>query len=426
MTRVSRLAQNVIGSEIIKIASEVNQKISLGETIHNLTIGDFEPDIFPIPVLLKDLICEEINNNQTNYPPSDGLLRLRQSVSDLVLSRDLVDYQADEILIAAGARPIIYSIFKTIVDPDDVVLFPVPSWNNNHYTYLNTAKQIAIYTKPENNFMPSADDIRPYISEVSLIALCSPQNPTGTVFTKSGLEEICDLIIEENKKRVGRKPLYLMFDQIYCELCFGDTKHHNPVFLRPEMKNFTIFVDGISKSLSATGVRVGWALGPIDVISKMKSILTHIGAWAPKAEQVATARFLNEKEVYKNFIEFQKFKISQRLDFLYDGIINLKSKGFKIDVIKPQAAIYLTVQFDLIGLKTSTGKKLESPQDITRFLLDEAGIGVVPFYAFGSQPNSTWFRISVGTIWAEDMHSILSKLETALNNVEEVASKIEY
>ena len=422
MSKLSQLAENIIGSEIIKIASEVNEKIKAGEKVYNLTIGDFDPTIFPTPNELKNYISQEILNDETNYPPADGILELRKSVSNLLNKRELLNYSTDEILIAAGARPIIYSIFRTIVDQNDKVVFAVPSWNNNHYTYLNFANQVIIEAKPENNFMPTAGDIKPHINEASLIALCSPQNPTGTTFTKEGLEEICDLIIEENKIRGDKKPVYLMYDQIYWELCFGDTTHYNPVSLRPEMKKWTIFVDGISKSLSATGIRVGWSFGPKEVIGKMKSILTHIGAWAPKAEQIATAKYLSDLDTYHKFLELQKEKISERLYKLYNGFISLKSKGYKVDVIKPQAAIYLTVKFDLHGITYDGGNVLETTSDITKFLLDKVGLAVVPFYAFGADTNSSWFRVSVGTLKLEDIDSIILSLQNQLMELDKLNS----
>ena len=142
--KVSKLAENIIGSEIIKLAGEVNEKIKQGEKIYNLTIGDFNPNVFPIPTELKDLIVDEYNANQTNYPPADGMLELRTAVSNLLNKRCALNYSPSEILIAGGARPIIYSIFRTLVDKGDTVIFAVPSWNNNHYSYLNDANMVVI------------------------------------------------------------------------------------------------------------------------------------------------------------------------------------------------------------------------------------------------------------------------------------------
>jgi aspartate aminotransferase len=416
--KVSKLAENIIGSEIIKLAAEVNEKIRNGEKIYNLTIGDFNPAVFPIPDELKSYIIKEYEANQTNYPPADGILELRQAVSTLLKERCHLNYSTSEIVIAGGARPVIYSIFQAIVDRDDTVIFAVPSWNNNHYSYLSGAKTVVIEAKPEANFMPAAKDIAPHIQKASLVALCSPQNPTGTVFSKEGLEEICDLILAENKRRgEHEKPVYLMYDQIYWELTYGNIQHYNPVTLRPEMKAYTIFVDGISKSLAATGVRVGWSMGPQFIIDKMKAILTHIGAWAPKAEQVASAKYLADLKTYSAFLEVQKKKINERLTGFYKGFMQLKSEGHKIDAITPQAAIYLTVQFSLHGKKTAEGIVLESTKDVTKYLLDEAKLAIVPFYAFGASTDSSWYRLSVGTCKMEDVSAAIESLRTALSKL---------
>src|SRR5690606_38697611 len=290
--KTSQLSENLKGSEIIKIAGEVRAMQAKGEKIYNLTIGDFDSNIFPIPSTLKQLIIENYQNDLTNYPAGNGEAVLRQSVSNYLKDNLGLDYSENEILIAGGARPLIYAVYQTILDLDDTVVYPVPSWNNDAYTYLARNKEIALEVKPENKFMPTAEELAPYLEKANLVAVCSPLNPTGTTFEKEELEKICDLILAENKRRAALdvKPLYLMYDQIYWQLTYGEIKHYNPVSLRPEMREFTLFIDGISKAFASTGVRVGWAFGPADIIHKMKDILGHIGAWAPKPEQMATAQ----------------------------------------------------------------------------------------------------------------------------------------
>ena len=211
-----------------------------------------------------------------------------------------------------------------------------------------------------------------------------------------------------------------MYDQIYWALTFGDVQHFDPVTLRPAMKEYTVFVDGISKSLAATGVRVGWCMGPKFIIDKMKSILTHVGAWAPKAEQLATAKYLTELDTYDTFIHQQKEKVSARLNGFYNGILALKKEGFKVDVISPQAAIYLTVKFDLQGQKTQDGKTLENTKDVTKYLLDEAKLAIVPFYAFGSDESSKWYRLSVGTCKLSDVDLVITSLREAMAKLSSV------
>jgi aspartate aminotransferase len=417
--KVSQMAETLIASEIIKLAGEINEKIKQGEQIHNLTIGDFDPKIFPIPKELEEEIIKAYSNHETNYPPADGLLETRKAVSNFIKERESIEYNpVTEILISAGARPLIYATFQTIVQPGDTVVFPVPSWNNNHYTHLSHAHKIEIRTKAENHFMPTASEIKPHLKDASLIALCSPLNPTGTTFTKKDMTDICELILEENNSRgEDQKPVYLMYDQIYWILTYGDTEHYNPVSIFPEMKNYTIFIDGLSKAFAATGVRVGWSLGPARVIGKMKSILSHLGAWAPKAEQVATANYLARISEVNNYIENFKTEVHNRLEGFYNGFMELKKEGYKVDAIAPQAAIYLTVQFDLHGSKKEDGTVLANTKDITKYLLEEARVAIVPFYAFGDDEDSTWYRLSVGTCKLEEVNKVIESLRNALKKL---------
>ncbi|MFM9028378.1 MAG: pyridoxal phosphate-dependent aminotransferase, partial [Bacteroidota bacterium] len=407
-----------IGSEIIKLAAEINDKMRQGEHIYNFTIGDFDPAIFPIPGELNDAIIDAYEHRHTNYPAANGMLELRKVISDFVKERQGLNYSPDEVLISGGARPLIYATYITLLDPGDTVVFPVPSWNNNHYCHLSSAKPVLVETKPENNFMPTAEELRPYLKDASLLALCSPLNPTGTVFNKSQLEAICDLVVEENARRdESQKPLYLMYDQIYSVLTFGDNVHHDPVRIRPELREYTIFVDGLSKSLAATGIRVGWSFGPQRIIDKMKAILSHIGAWAPKAEQIASADYLKKNEQVDRFLSDFKKEVSDRLVAFHRGFEQLKSKGFSVEAIAPQAAIYLTVKFDLVGKKKKDGNVLSDQRAVTQHLLNEAKLAVVPFSAFGASDDSPWYRLSVGTCDKNQISDVFSQLEKVLGEL---------
>ncbi|MDB5191239.1 MAG: aminotransferase [Segetibacter sp.] len=417
--KLSQLAETLIGSEIVKLGNAISERIRQGEKIYNFTIGDFDPSIFPIPQQLEDEIITAYKQHFTNYPPADGIAELRSAVAGFLQKGQGLDYNISEILIAAGGRPLIYTIFKVIVDRGDKVIYAVPSWNNNHYVHMNEGVHCKIEATVENDFMPTAESIAPHIAGATLLCLCSPQNPTGTTLHKEELEKICDLVIEENKRRSDdEKKLYVMYDQMYWTLTFGSTEHYNPVILRPEMREYTIFVDGISKVFAATGVRVGWSVGPAAIIAKMKAILSHIGAWSPMAEQKATARFLTQEEKVKQYLVHFKAEIEERLRRIYEGFIKLKQEGFSIDAVTPQAAIYLTIKIDLAGKKTAAGDVLNNQGDVTAYLLSEAKLAVVPFYAFGAEDHSPWYRLSVGTCKKEEIDEMLGKLKEALQKLQ--------
>ena len=201
--KLSHLAETLIGSEIVKLGNAINDRIRLGEKIYNFTIGDFDPNIFPIPKELEDGIIDAYQNHFTNYPPADGIIELRDAVSAFIKDWEGIEYSNNEILIASGGRPLIYTIFRAIVDRDDKVIYATPSWNNNHYVHMTGGEHVMIEATPENNFMPLASDIKPHIEGAALICLCSPQNPTGTHYEKKNLKR--SAILSWKKISTGRK-----------------------------------------------------------------------------------------------------------------------------------------------------------------------------------------------------------------------------
>ena len=415
--KVSKLAENLIGSEIIKIGNQVNDLKSQGAEIANLTIGDLNSNIYPIPDLLKEEVQKAYQNNLTNYPPANGLLSLRKAISKDIKNRWNLDYSEDDILVAGGSRPLIYAAFKTILDPNDKVIYPVPSWNNNHYAYLTEAQKIELETSEENNFLPTAADLKPHLKGAVLLALCSPLNPTGTMFSKQQLADICEMIVEENKSRSeGEKPLYLMYDQIYAMLTFNND-HFDPVSLYPELKDVTIYIDGASKCFAATGIRVGWSFGPALIINKMKALLGHIGAWAPKPEQEAVSVLLNHPEKVDEFVNHFKGEIAESLTVLHNGIQDLKNKGFTVESIQPMGALYLTVKLDYMGKTKPDGTLLKDSSDLVFYLIEEAGIALVPFSAFGNSSDMPWYRASAGGVSLDEIKNMLPRLEKALSKL---------
>lgn len=414
---ISHIAEKLIGSEIIKIAGQVNAQKAAGAEITNLTIGDLNSEIYPIPELLKEEIKKAYDHNLTNYPPAPGLLSLRTAIADDLLSRWNQEYAVDEILVSAGSRPLIYGVYKAIVDPGEKVIYPVPSWNNNHYAYLSSADAIEIPTTAEHNFLPTAEELQPHVENAVLLALCSPLNPTGTLFTREQLSEICELVIAENKRRgPDEKPLYILYDQIYALLTFGP-EHFNPVILYPELRDYTIMIDGTSKCFAATGVRVGWSFGPKHVISKMTELLGHVGAWAPKPEQHAVGVLLNHPDEVNLYLDHYKSRLNNSLRYLHQAVQQLKNEGLKVDSIEPMGALYLTIKLDYIGQTTAEGDTIKNSTALVSYLIDKAGVALVPFSAFGTGPEAPWFRASVGAVSLEELQAMVPRLRNALTQL---------
>ncbi|HMO34334.1 MAG TPA: aminotransferase class I/II-fold pyridoxal phosphate-dependent enzyme [Lacibacter sp.] len=417
--KLSHLSHTLIGSEIVKLGNQIKERIRLGEHIYNFTIGDFDSAVFPIPDALRQRIEAAYRDGFTTYPAAEGILELRQSVAQFLRRREGLDYSPAEIQIASGGRPLIYATFRALVDKGDRVVYAVPSWNNNHYVHFTDAVHVVVEARPENRFMPTAGELAPHLGGATLLCLCTPQNPTGTMFSRDELLRICELVRDENRRRTPEeKPLFLLFDQMYWTLTYGGNTHHNPVELCPELRPYTVFIDGISKAFAATGVRVGWAVGPENIIARIKAILSHVGAWAPMAEQKATAAFLQDREAVDSYLAPFKAALQFRLEQIAAGFNVLRAAGHPVDVIAPQGAIYLTVQLNLAGRRTRDGKLLATQADVTQYLLEAAQLAIVPFSAFGAGPDNPWYRLSVGTCREEDIPAFLGKLRRALEELE--------
>lgn len=411
MTDLSSLATGLTGSEILKIAGQIRELCATGREVCNLTVGDFSPKEFRIPKELEQAIVDCLHAGETNYPPSDGTMELRRAVANLYREEFGLEYGVESVLIAGGSRPIIFAAYAATVDRGDKVVYPIPSWNNNHYTYLMGATPVEIAVGAESNFLPTAEMLKPHIAEARLIAICTPLNPAGTVMSRDEVEKIARLVVDENERRraAGKRALYLMWDQVYWMLTFGDSHHYPPPQLVRDVMPYTIFVDGISKAFAATGVRVGWTVAPPPIAAAMRDIIGHVGAWAPRAEQLATAQVLGQRDAVRTYHDQMIRELQLRLDLLHDGIEAMREKdGLPVRAIPPQGAIYLSVRFDLIGRGFNTN------EEIRKFLLERAGFAVVPFQAFGLKEESGWFRLSAGAVSPKDIEQGLARVREAL------------
>lgn len=412
---LSDMARDIVGSQILKIANQIRALIAQGHEVCNLTIGDFNPKQFPVPAILIDASIEALNAGITNYPPSDGVVDLRGAITRLYERELGIKYPIESVLIASGGRPLIYATYRALINPGDMVVYPVPSWMNDNYCGLLGARAVEIKMRREENFLPRADDLRPYIQEARLICLNTPVNPTGTMIEADELTRISEMIVEENRRRehAGKPALYVMYDQMYWMLQFGGSKHITPPQVVPEMAAYTIFVDGISKSLAATGLRVGWGVAPPHLTGAMKDILSFVGAWAPHPLQVATAKVLDNVEGLREYHASMLGGVEARLDALYHGFAAMADAGLPVEAVPPQGAIYLSVRFGLQG-KTIRGVTFDDNETIRRYLLEQAGCAVVPFEAFGYDENTGWMRFSVGAVSLEQIAAMMPRLQAAL------------
>ncbi len=416
---LNSMANGIEESNIRMVAQEVRTLLDAGKTICNLSIGDFRPDSFPVPASFLEKMAAELRAGQTYYTPSDGIPDLKNTIADLYRKDLGIDFGSDSILVSSGARPAMFIVFSSILKPGDGFAFGVPSWNSQYYAYLTGSRALAIPCTAESRFLPDAENVARILPKTRLLLLNSPLNPTGTAYRAHELKAVCELVLEENlhRRARGKAPVMLVYDQVYRTLTHRDNPHVHPLGLVPELAPWTIYIDAISKSLAATGLRVGWAVVPPYLKTPFKSLLGHIGAFAPRPEQRATAWFLSNDTLRREHSRTMLTGIEQRLRCLVNGAARLAEKGLPVETIEPQGGIYLSIRFNLFGWTTASGNVLSTNESIRSLLLHEAGVALVPFQAFGLEEESGWFRMSAGAVSTGDLEAALQRMELALGKL---------
>ena len=410
---LSDQAKGMVASQILVIAYAVKAAIARGENVANFTVGDFSPQEFQIPEALKTAIIDAVSNDQTNYPPANGTLELRTALKAHYERRLDLSFPLDSFVVASGARPALYATYQCLINPGETVVTPAPSWNNTNFCQLVGARHVSVPTRPEDGFMPTADALAPVIGNARLLVLCSPMNPAGTLIRDNQLRDICELVVAENERRAAanQRRLFLIYDQVYWMLTFDGRAHVMPQTVCPDVAPYCILTDAVSKSFAGTGLRVGWAVAPPFLANKIKSLMTHMGAWAPKPEQIGTASLLNDQVAVDAFISSFCARVQGRLSTLYNAFCQMKAAGLPVDSIEPQGAIYLSAFIDFRNLQG-----IENDDELVAFLLEEAGCAVVPFSAFGDRTNTGWFRFSVGAVSDRDIDAVLPRIQCALES----------
>jgi aspartate aminotransferase len=416
---LSDLAKGMHMSGILRTAQQVRELRAAGTPVLDLSLGDFGSKYFSIPEKLLRGIERALESGATNYPPPPGLPALRKTVCDYVERSSGVRYPLESVLITCGGRPVLYGAYLTVVAPGDTVVYSVPSWQNDSYAWLSGAKAIEIEAKSANGFQPTLAELAPHLKTARMVCLCSPGNPTGTAMEPEVFKSILEAVVEENRRRekAGKeRPLFLLFDQIYSAIRVKNNKHRYALALVPESAPYVMTMDGASKAFSATGLRVGWLLAPPAIVTKVGELLSHVGAWAPHAEQAGMIELLNDPAAIAEYRERMDAAVHQRLDALHRGFAGMRDEGLPIDVLCPDGAIYVSLQLKLRGKKFA-GTTLDDNEAIRSLVLKEAGVAMVPFQAFGLMQETGWFRLSVGAVSMEEIADVFPRLRALLSKI---------
>jgi len=377
-------------SGIRKVFEEVIRREKAGEKIIHLNIG--RPD-FDTPRNIKEAAKKALDEGKVHYASNYGIAELRSAIADKTERENNVSYDpGDEIVVTVGANEGVLLAMMGLLNPGDEVLIPDPVWL--HYFYcakMAGAVPISVPTREEKEFVPGIDDFKVLITpKTKMIVLTSPNNPTGAVASAGALDALAKLAIE--------KDLFVLSDEIYESMVYDGNRHISIASLSG-MKERTIIVNGFSKKYSMTGWRLGWICSSRELISAMIRIHQYTTVCVTTFAQYGATEALTgpQDEIKAMIAEFDR-----RRRLVYGELTGMPG----IKVLNPKGAFYI---FPNIG---GTGK---SSEEITRYLLEEAKIAVVPGSVFGNYGEG-YIRISYANSY-ENLQTAMSNMRSALQKL---------
>ena len=339
------------------------------EGIDVIGFGAGEPD-FDTPEHIKEAAKKALDAGMTKYTPSSGTPQLRAAIAADLAGRYGHPYTGNNVIVSCGGKHALYNIFQAICNPGDEVIIAAPYWvSYTEMVKLADAVPVIVPTTTEDNFIPSGEAIREHITpRTKIIVVCSPSNPTGTMYSQAQLEAVADLAIAHD--------LWVISDEIYDRLLFDDNTFVSISTLREGMAERTLICNAVSKTYSMTGWRLGWTVGPADVIETMGNVQSHSTSNPTSIAQAAALAAItgpqDAVETMRKAFEERRNVICERLD----AIANVK-------YARPQAAFYVFPDLSGHYGRTLGGKKIEDSLDLAAYLLESANVAVVPGIAFG-------------------------------------------
>ena len=392
---LSQNALQITPSMTLEITAKAKQLKAQGVDVIDFGVG--EPD-FDTPDYIKEAAIDAIKKGYTKYTPSSGISELKKAVCNKLLKDNSLKYQPEQIVISNGAKHSIYNALCAILNPGDEVIIPVPYWlSYPEMVRLAYGKPVFVKTKAENDFKITAEELKNAItSKTKALILNTPNNPTGSVYTKEELEELAKIIEEAN--------IFVISDEIYEKLIY-EGSHISIASLNEKIKELTILVNGMSKAYAMTGWRIGYTASSLEIAKVMSNIQSHTTSNPNSIAQYASVAALSGDEtVIKRMAE----EFNKRRIYMVERIN--KIKGLKSN--KPQGAFYVMVNIDEYIGKEIKGKIIRGSIDFANALIEGANVAVVPALPFGMD---NYIRISYATS--------IENIEKGLNRIEEFLNK---
>jgi len=386
--RLAKRLEKINSSITLAITAKAKKLRSEGRDIVNFAAG--EPD-FDTPDFIKDAAIAAIKAGFTKYTPTTGIPELKKIISDKFNKDNSLQYESSQIVVSCGAKHSIFNALFVLLNRGDEVIIPSPYWvSYPEMVNLCEGKPSFIETLPQNDFKITIKDLEKHVNpRTKVIILNSPSNPTGCVYTEDELRQIAKICVE--------KKVFVISDEIYEKILFANERHVSIASFGEDIYNLTLTVNGLSKSYSMTGWRIGYLAGPADVIEAISKLQDHSTSNPTSISQKAAVAALNAPDDFSKLMacEFQK-----RRDYAIERLSKIKKIGF----VKPKGAFYIFCDISKFKLGSLT---------FSNRLLEEAYVSLVPGIAFG---KDNYVRISFATS-VEQIEKGMNRLGEWLNKL---------
>jgi aspartate aminotransferase len=388
---LSKRVKTLTPSTTLAITAKAAELKAGGHDVIGLGAG--EPD-FNTPQHIIDAAFQSMNEGFTKYTPSAGLPALKKAIINKLKQDQNIDYNPNEIIVGNGAKHVLYTLFQVILDDGDEVIIPTPYWVS-YPEQVKLAGGVPVYIEgaEHNEYKITPDQLAGAITNrTRAVIINSPSNPTGMIYSKEELEAIGNVCLE--------KDILIVSDEIYEKLIYGENKHFSIAQLSPQLKEQTIVINGVSKSHSMTGWRIGYAAGNKEIITAMTNLASHSTSNPTTTAQYGTIAAYNGSQ---QPVEEMRLAFESRLNAIFEKLVSIEG----VSCIKPQGAFYLFPNVK----KAAEITGFNTVDDFVEGLLEEAMVAVIPGSGFGSPDN---IRLSYAT-------SLVS-LEKAIMRIEQFIS----
>jgi aspartate aminotransferase len=395
--RPARRIANIGVSEILAIGARAAQLKREGRPV--IVLGAGEPD-FDTPDNVKEAAMAAIRAGATKYTQLDGTPELKAAITGKLKRENGLDYEPTEVTVGAGAKQVIHNALMATLDEGDEVIIAAPYWTS--YADMVTiagGMPVPVVGREENGFRLEAADLERAITpRTRWLMLNSPSNPTGAAYTPSDLRPILDVLLRHQQ-------VWLMSDEIYEHLCYGNFTPLSPVALEPALRDRTLIVNGVSKSYAMTGWRIGYGAGPRPLIAAMAVVQSQSTSNPSSVSQAAAIEALNGPQ---EVLAQRRASFERRRDLVVQALNAIPG----ITCRRPEGAFYTFASCaGVIGRTTPSGQLLQTDADFCRYLLEEHDVAVVPGSIFGLAP---YFRISYATAEAE-LRTAMARIARAVD-----------